>query len=170
MVSVFGGSNRSDPGASEQSPFERPTLSDYSALICEQAGLRDLSQLHQAFCGDPGRVLAVRVKAHGAGYELERECREDDTLRSGWLVFEKLAGNTVRARAFKTIAGASAEFSARLSLQSSGDVTMREFETKPDSHRGRFVQIVFEGQNKSGECKMLLAPIDTALETATRLF
>lgn len=170
MFSVFNGSDRSNTADSELSRFARPSLSQYATLICEQAGLRDLSQVYRAFCGDPGQEFGVRMRTHGSGYEFERGSDLDDTLRAGWVVFEKLPGDALRARVFKTVEGASAEFSAKLSLQTSGAVTMREFEAKPDSHRGRFLQVAFEGTGVAGECSMLMAPISTALDTATRLF
>ena len=170
MFSVFRGSDKSASLSPELSPFARPSLSQYATLVCQQAGLFDLSEVYRAFRGDPGQDIAVRARSHGSGYEFEREPSRDDTLRGGWVVFEKLPGDALRARVFRTLEGASAEFSAKLSLQASGDVTMREFETKPDSHRGRFLHVAFEGQGAAGECCMLMAPIATALDTATRLF
>ena len=127
--------------------------------------------MNLAFRGDPGVDVPVHVRGSGAGYAFaEPEALHNDQLRGAWLVFEKLPGDALRARAFKTIEGASAEFSTKLVLQQRGDVTIREFQTQAEDHRGRNMQISFEGEGVHGKLGMLMAPISVALDQATRLF
>jgi hypothetical protein len=140
-------------------------------MIREQAGLRDLATVNLAFRGDPGIDVPVQVRSSGAGYEFaEAGALENDHMRGAWLVFEKLPGDALRARAFKTIEGASAEFSAKLLLQRQGDVAMRELQAKADDHRGRNIQVSFDGEGVHGKLGMVMAPISVALDQATRLF
>jgi hypothetical protein len=146
-------------------------LEQYSAMIREQAGLRDLATLNYAFRGDPGVDVPVQFRGAGAGFEFaDSSVLENEQMRGAWLVFEKLPGDALRARAFKTIEGASAELSAKISLQQRGDVTMRELQSKADEHRGRNIQISFDGEGALGKLGMVMAPISTALDHATRLF
>ena len=171
MTQVFQGPTRSDPTPTELSPFARPTLEQYSTMIREQAGLVNLTMLNIAFRGDPGQDVPVRARSTGAGYEFsDPATTENDHLRGSWLVFERLPGEALRARAFKTVEGASAEFSAKLSMQLRGEVTMRQFQTQAEDHRGRHLQISFEGEGPQGKFDMLMAPISTALDQATRFF
>lgn len=171
MQQVHQGPSRSTPPSTEVTPFARPTLEQYSTMIREQAGLKDLMALNVAFRGDPGDDVGVQVRSKGAGYEFtDSIVAENDHMRGAWLVFEKLPGDALRARAFKTLEGASAEFSTKLAMQRQGDVTMREFQTKPDEHRGRHIQVSFQGEGPQGKLGMVMAPISTALDQATRLF
>lgn len=171
MTQFFQGPTRSNSTPTELQPFARPTLEQYSAMIREQAGLRDLATVNFAFRGDPGVDVPVQVRGAGGGFEFaDSRAVENDEMRGAWLVFEKLPGEALRARAFKTIEGASAEFSAKLSLQQHGDVTIRELQSKADDHRGRNLQVSFDGEGVHGKLGMVMAPISTAMDQATRLF
>jgi hypothetical protein len=155
----------------EDSRFARPTLRQYSTSILEKVGLTNLSQLSYIFLGDPGRDVPVWQRSLGGGYEFAKhDTLQDESLRGAWLVFEKHSDDTIRARAFRTLEGASAEFSTRLALHETGDVSMRELSTQPDQHRGRTLQITFEGTDAGGASAMVLAPISVAIDTASRLF
>jgi len=155
----------------EDSRFARPTLRQYSSMILEQAGIESLPKLSYAFLGDPGRDVAVSQRHNAGGFEFsDRDILHDERFRGAWLVFEKHADDTIRARAFRTLEGASAEFSTRLALHEKGDVSMRELNAQPEQHRGRNIQIIFEGTDAGGASAMVLAPIGVALDAASRLF
>ena len=155
----------------EDSRFARPTLPQYSTLILEQAGIESLAKLSYAFLGDPGRDVPISQREAGGGYEFtEHNTLQNEHFRGAWLVFEKHSDDTIRARAFQTLEGASAEFSTRLVLHDKGDVSMRELSGQPEQHRGRNIQITFEGSDPGGVSAMVLAPIGVALDTASRLF
>jgi hypothetical protein len=160
-----------DASPVEESRFARPTLRQYSTLILEDVGLETLSKLSYAFLADPGRDVSISQRRSGGGYEFTNpETLNDERLRGAWLVFEKHSDDTIRARAFRTLEGASAEFSTRLGLHETGEVSTRELTTQPDQHRGRTIQITFEGSDMLGVSAMVLAPIGVALDTASRLF
>jgi hypothetical protein len=151
--------------------FARPTLLQYSTMILEQAGIESLAKLSHAFLGDPGRDVPISQRQAGGGYEFTQHgTLQNERFRGAWLVFEKHSDDTIRARAFQTLEGASAEFSTRLVLHDKGDVSMRELSGQPEQHRGRNIQITFEGSDPGGVSAMVLAPIGVALDTASRLF
>lgn len=153
------------------SRFARPSLRRYSTLILEQAGIDGLCALSYAFLGDPGREVSVCCRETGTGYQFtEPRAVSDECMGSGWLLFEKRSDETIRARVFRTLAGASAEFSVRLGFHDRGDVSMRELAEVSDGHRGRQLQVTFEGADARGTSAMVLAPLGVALDTASRLF
>lgn len=159
------------PPSVEDSRFARPTLPQYSTMILEQAGIAGLAKLSYAFLGDPGRDVPISQRQAGGGYEFaEHNTLQNERFRGAWLVFEKHSDDTIRARAFRTLEGASAEFSTRLALHDKGDVSIRELGGHLDQHRGRNIQITFEGTDSGGVSSMVLAPISVALDTASRLF
>lgn len=154
-----------------ESRFARPTLRQYSSMILEQAGIEGLTNLSNVFLGDPGRDVSITQQRVGGGYEFaDPHTPNEERFRGGWLIFEKHSDDTIRARAFRTLEGASAEFSTRLALHDRGDVSIRELGASPEQHRGRSIQITFEGADAGGSSAMVLAPMGVALDTASRLF
>lgn len=118
----YGGLLRSGSNVS-QSPAH------YATSLLKRFGITDLVSLNSVFSRDPGRELAVRPPCDGGGVAFTL-LEPDTSFSGGWMLVEEGSADNDRrgwrARVFKALEGAVAEFAIRLRLHAEGQVTITE--------------------------------------------
>ena len=136
----------------------------YAEFILRHIGVCNLNGLAKVFLGDVGTELVVRERRFRRGVQFrESSVPLDQFARVGWVLFERLPGaegGQVRARAFRTFEGAAAEFSLRLRLHETGEVSVGKL-----SHSRGGMRLSFKGAGRV----MVIAPFELAAEEASFL-
>ena len=120
----------------------------YGRNLLEQAGLKSLEAVKNAFVRDSGTTVTVTDGAGGLSVS---------TDRPGWVVIDSCAGDH-RASHFQTFAGAAAQVWSVLALHDAGTVTFSE--SSPNESR----TITFQGMGPLGMKSVVMAPLETPTE------
>ena len=141
--------------------FAERSPKEYALMLMQQAGITNLETLNTIFMGDPGFDVAVRERAFGRGVEFQDAGAGGAGERKGWFLFERMPGDGqdyLRARVFKSVEGAAAEFAVKLRLHPDGDVKITESLSSPGAW-----QLSFSGEGR----QMVMAPMDVGLDAAS---
>jgi hypothetical protein len=169
MPNLFKGTHQgSAPDRKDLVPL-KPTPSDYAAAFMEQAGLDKLGATYKTIVTDVGTPVGIIEKKLGGGLDWrDRTVLNDEQLSNGWLVLERLSGaeqEPFRARVFKNLAGATAEFCLKLKTHEAGAVAFHQIQDENSRSSNSSVQLEFNAPGR----QMLLSHVSVGLQVASRL-
>lgn len=141
----------------------------YAAAFLEQAGLGNLASTYKTVVADVGTPVEVIEKKLGGGIDWrDRAVANDEQLRNGWLVLERLPGadkDVLRARVFRDLSGATAEFCMKLMTHETGAVAFHQIKAQHSHASDVYVQLEFNSPSR----QMLLSHVSVGMRAASQL-
>ncbi len=169
MPNLFKGTHQgATPDRNDLLPLKL-TPSQYAAAFLEQAGLEKLASTYKTVVADLGTPVEVIEKKLGGGLDWrDRTVVNDEQLRNGWLVLERLPGeekDVLRARVFKGLSGATAEFCMKLKTHEIGAVAFHQIRVPHSQASDVYVQLEFNSPGR----QMLLSHVSVGMKAASQL-
>jgi hypothetical protein len=161
LLGGLSGAQESRPGTSSGILGTGPHESSYFKLSCQSPeqlalllrarhGLGNLSAVYAAFKADPGEeVHPERLRTSADGFAFTEGTPATQIISTGCLLVERFdeqgeGGSYQRIRAFKSYAGALAEFCAKLEMCAVGSLEVAE-----GAQRAGKADLKFEGINRT---------------------
>jgi hypothetical protein len=169
MPNLFKGTHQGlSPEQSSLLPL-RLTPSQYAAAFLEQTGLENLASVYKTVVTDVGTPVGIIEKKLGGGLDWrDRTVLNDEQLKNGWMVLERLPGSDkelFRARVFRDRTGATAEFCLKLKTHEMGAVAFHEIKGAAGKASDVYVQLEFNSPSRH----MLMSHVSVGLQAASLL-
>jgi hypothetical protein len=169
MPNLFKGTHQgSAPDRNDLFPLKL-SPNQYAAAFLEQAGIEKLASTYKTVVTDVGTPVEVIEKKLGGGLDWrDRTVVNDEQLRNGWLVLERLPSgekDILRARVFKDLSGATAEFCLKLKTHEVGAVAFHQIRGPHSDASDVYVQLEFNSPSR----QMLLSHVSVGMRAASQL-